>query len=229
LTIEQTIGLAVSTLLEVVILSGLVARGRLGRCLAFTCYLVSILVTTVLTLAQPDVYAQRVPWQRIQVVYASLRHLMALELAFHTFKAFPAARRTARSFLWAMTILALAAPFMFGSDLTNHDVVSLQVVPRMSLAAMGLFAGLGALILWFRLPIDPMHKAIIMGIVPYLLLYSALLTFTRDVGKDVLDWINLVNTLAWIALMSFWAWVAWRPRRKDEGGSSLGLPGERLS
>ena len=229
MTADQAIGLAVSTLIEVAILSGLIVRGRLGRCLAFTGYLTSVFVTTLLALAQPEVYLQRVPWQRLQIVYASLRHVMALELAYHTFKAFPAARRLARTFLWAMTFLALAAPFMFGSDLTDHDVVSFQVLPRMSLAAMGLFAGLGALILWFHLPIDPMHKAIIMGIVPYLLLYSALLTLTRDIGKDVLDWINLLNTIAWNALLIFWAWVAWRPRRADEGFAGLRTPSNSVS
>lgn len=210
----QTLALALTALVECIILAGLISRQRLSRCLGFTAYIASVLLHTVMVLTFPDTFGQFVIWRYAQIVYASLRHVMALELALHTFRAFPVARRLARSFLWVMSVLALATPFMFGSDLTSLTTMLLDVVPRMNLAAVGLFTGLGVLILWYRLPLDPMHKAVIMGIVPYLAIYSVLLRAARDLGSKYFGIMDYTNQFAWIIVTVFWAWVAWQPRRQ---------------
>lgn len=208
----QVVSLAVSVIIELIVLVGLVARRRFSRCLGFFAYLASVLITTLMVVVRPDLFFVFQFWRTMNVLYAALRHVTALELAFHTFRAFPAARRLARSFLWLMSVLALAAPFMFGSDLTNPTMVHTDVLPRMNLAAIGLFTGLGVLILWYRLPLDTIHKAIIMGIVPYLAIYSVVIRVIRDFGPGYESFANAINTAAWLLVTSFWAWVAWRPR-----------------
>lgn len=209
--IGQTLGLVLTALVEMAVLSGLFSRQRFGRCLGFAAYLTSVLVTTLLVVTLPNVFFRPYPWQVMQIAYASLRHVMALELAFYTFRAFPVARRLARSVLWITSVLALALPFAFPADLTNFATVYLEVVPRMNLASVALFFGLGALILWYHLPLEPMHKAIIMGIAPYLSIYSLLLHAVRPHPAYV-DMAEYANQFAWIALTVFWAWVAWQPR-----------------
>lgn len=214
--IGQLVSIVVGTATGLVVLAGLVARQRLARCRGFAVYLSFVLVTTLLFVVLPDIFYWRSVWGKVQFGYALLRHVVGLELAFHTFRAFPAARRLARSFLWAMTILALAAPLPFlTADFTTIKGV-LDLVLPMNLAALSLLFGLSVLILWYRLPLEPMHKAIVMGLVPYLSVYSLMLKAMRDLGPNWTEPLNTANTIAWLALCVFWAIVAWRPRRADD-------------
>jgi len=69
------------------------------------------------------------------------------------------------------------------------------------------------LILWYRLPVDAFQKAILVGWVPYLLVFSAALNYVGDYGKEFIAATNYVHTLAYLGLLLFWARAAWQPAR----------------
>lgn len=208
----QVVSLALGALLALSVLSGLIVRGLLSRAIGFAAYLLSISVSALLMVGWPKTFFRFEPWLAMEVTHAFLRHLVAVELAFHTFKAFPAARRRIRVFLWAMTIFALAAPFIVPAELFDRGGLRFGVLPRMLYAAVWLFTGLGALVLWYRLPLSRLHKAILMGFVPYLLVFNVLLNALGEFGLVHLDIVNFINAAAWMIVAGFWAWVVWQPR-----------------
>ena len=72
--------------------------------------------------------------------------------------------------------------------------------------------GIAALILWYRLPVDPMHKAILVGWVPYLLVFALGLKFLADHGWDKwLPALNYISTTAYFLLLVYWTRAAWAP------------------
>ncbi|HEY6554723.1 MAG TPA: hypothetical protein VI669_15305, partial [Vicinamibacteria bacterium] len=86
-----------------------------------------------------------------------------------------------------------------------------KVQPRVISACVWLFTMLAALILWYRLPVDSFHKAILLGWVPYLLIFSAALNYVGDYGPQFLSISNYVHTAAYLGLLLFWTRAAWAP------------------
>jgi hypothetical protein len=74
-----------------------------------------------------------------------------------------------------------------------------------------LFTGMAVLILWYRLPVDTFHKAILTGFVPYLLIFTIGLNALDSYGWNIRDLINYVHTTAYLLLLAYWAWAAWAP------------------
>jgi len=72
-----------------------------------------------------------------------------------------------------------------------------------------VFTAIAALILWYRLPVAPLHKSILLGYVPYLLFDAIFLEAFVQKGWDH-DVIAYVNQSIYLLLVSHWAWVAWR-------------------
>ncbi len=213
----QVAALLVGAFFGIVVLVGLSARQRLRHCLAFSVYLAFVVTLTLLLVTLPGVFYWLTVWGNVHFGYALLRHLVGLELAYHTFRAFPAARRLARSFVWVMTAVALAAPILFLPDDFTNRSSAIDLVLPMNLAALSLLAGLSVLILWYHLPLESMHKAIAMGLLAYLALYSLTLEGIRSLPAHWTEPLNAANSLAWLALCVYWAIVAWRPRRAGDG------------
>lgn len=202
--------LAVALLLEASILSGLVVRRRLAHNMSFALYLLSVLVADALTLFRPDVFMHARPWVLVQVLHAMLRHLVAIELAFYVSRAFPGARRRFRVFFWMMTLATLAVPLLWPGDLVNTVTIVTKVLPRVLYTAFWLFVGLGALVLWYRLPLQSMHKAVLSGFVAYLVLATFALNLLRHWGVVHREVTGYLNSLGYVLVLAFWARAAWR-------------------
>jgi hypothetical protein len=130
---------------------------------------------------------------------------------YRTFRAFPAAHRTARAVVLVVLCLTLVAAVGATPDQADaHNLVT-QVQPRVLSATVWLFTALAALILWYRLPVESFHKAILLGWVPYLLIFSAALNYVGEYGPQFITITNYVHTLAYLGLLAYWARSAWAP------------------
>ena len=72
-----------------------------------------------------------------------------------------------------------------------------------------MFTAIAALILWYRLPVAPLHKSVLLGYVPYLLfqlVYLHLLVARSWENRAI----GYLNQAAYLVLVSHWAWTAWR-------------------
>jgi len=160
------------------------------------------------------VYALHPTWETymlLQIVAAALRLGLALELTNCIFGAFPAAAVTARRvMLLILVATAVTAMATVPPDAT-YTRMHAESVPRMASAAIWMLAALAALVLWYRLPLAPLPRAILMGYTPYLLLFTILTSLLFGPGSPhVRVWVGYLSPLAFFILTNYWLRVAWR-------------------
>lgn len=195
--------------LLVVTLAGLIARRRWSAWYAFTLYIAVVAGFSFAFVAWPDVFWQPHVWLVQTSVVNALRFAVAIELAARTFHAFPGARSTLRPVLLALLgvtlVLVLAIPV---TDADYRTVLG-EVQPRLLNGTVWLFTAIAALILWYRLPVAPLHKSVLLGYVPYLLFELVYLRVFVELGwrKEAFGYIY---PAAYLLLVGHWAWVAWR-------------------
>jgi hypothetical protein len=213
-------------LLILVVLVGLYVRRRLSVCYAFTAQQAFILATDLLMIF--GYFYEKKYW----VVFQSLSHLLtflvALEITYKTFRAFPGARATARGVLIAVLCVtffaALSASLGATSPSAEHDpelqtlprlgAILLLILPRLLNGAIWLFTAVAGLILWYRLPVDAFLKAILVAYVPYMLIYMLALNAVEAYGLKVVEqYLRYSDPIAYMMVIAYWGYAAWRPFR----------------
>jgi hypothetical protein len=205
--------------LLLVTFAGLIVRGRWRQWYAFALYLPVMAGFSLVFVAWPDVWTPS-GWVVQANVLNAVRFAVALELAARTFRSFPGARSTLRPILLILLIFTFAAVTAFPSSALDYETFLNDLQPRLLNGTVWLFTAIAALILWYRLPVAPLHKSILLGYVPYLLFQLVYLRafVTRSWQLPLLGYLNQA---AYLLLVSHWAWVAWRadvPLRTDRPG-----------
>jgi hypothetical protein len=222
--------------LVLTVLTGLCVRRRYRACYSFVPYLLVVLGADLLLLLGPKRiesdgilmnllgakgFYSRSFWLMKELTINVLRFAVALELAYRTFRAFPGARSTARGVLLLLigiTLVSVLAVTPQLSALNSDDRIE-QVVgrlqPRVLNGTVWLLTGIAAVVLWYRLPVDRFHKAILTGLVPYLLVFAIGLNAieTSNWSVRMVESVNYFHILAFQLLVAYWAWAAWAPFR----------------
>ncbi len=204
------------TTLSVAGLTGLAARGRAGRCVSFTAYLACLAVASLLTSFVSDPSWRF--WLTIESVQGLLTLAVVFELALRMLVRLPrAAALAGRALgvvlaltllgtlarLWVVLPQVLLAP---SGERLAYEISSL-LLPLVSYGAAFLCTALLAVANWYLLPLDPLHRGILVGFSVYLVLFSALLISLRG-GHD--QALSRVNSSAFLLLLGAWNWAAWR-------------------
>jgi hypothetical protein len=204
--------------LILVVLCGILAKKRYVTTVVFTAYLAVVFLTDLLIVAWPGTFYTTGFYALKEDVINGLRFAVALEMAHRIFRAFPSARQTARRVLRVLLAATLVAVLFATADSSDAPALLDRVQPKVVSASVWLFTVLAGLILWYRLPVDAFHKAILVGWVPYLLVFSAALNYVGTHGSGVIEVTNriieitnYVHTLAYLGLLVFWARAAWAP------------------
>ena len=107
------------------------------------------------------------------------------------------------------TVLAASWEFV---KLPDFEEIIEQIQLPQLIGVVWLLMGIAILILWYRLPVDRMHKAILMGWIPYLLIFSGGLKLAEIYGwGTTIPWVNYVTSGAYFLLLTYWARAAWAP------------------
>jgi hypothetical protein len=210
--------LLVGNLLLMAVLIGLFVRRRLRLVYSFPVYLVAVMVLSSLSGLWPARFNTWSFYWFKQWVYTVLETAVALELTVRVFQAFPAARRTARGtflLVLAVTVVAVwSAPTgqTAGARVQEQwaDLV-LALHPRIANGTAWLFGALFALILYYRLPLHPLHKAIAFAFMASLLLITFALDLVRRTDFAALSLVSYAGSLSYTLMTAYWARVAWRP------------------
>jgi len=193
----------------VVLLAGLLRRGKARLCWSFLAYALAILVGNSMVSLWPDRFYNPPFWVLKQGVYDALKMAIAVELAWRAFAAFPGAMRAARRVLLALlaiSTLALASLTPPSSYLTLWEWQ-----PGIATAAVWLLTATALLVVWYQVPLHPWPRAIMLGLAPYLLVFVAALDLLRRHGWAAFrEGAGLLDSLAYLSLVVFWAWAAWR-------------------
>jgi hypothetical protein len=217
MSIAQLVIFALTNLLLLAALVGLVWRRRVHLAYAFPAYLLAIIVLSSLVALWPArLHTWSFYWVK-ESVYSVLKVAVALELVVRVFRAFPAAGRAARVvFLMVLATTVVAAwsatPPSPGAGRSQADwahlVLSLH--PRITNGTAWLFGALFALILYYRLPLHPLHKAIAFGFMAYLLLLTFGLDQVRRTDFAARPLVSYASSLGYAAAAAYWARAAWR-------------------
>ena len=205
-----------ATTVAIMALAGVVVRRRVGVCWTFVPFLGVIVAADLLVLIWPEHFFRQWFWLGKELLVNLLRFALALELTYKTFRAFPSARATARGALLGVLLVTLVIVFAGTGDLEPPEgapalgpLIS-RVQPRVVNGALWLLSAVAGLILWYRLPVHPLHKAILIGYVPYLLVLTVSLNLIDNQGWDIREQVNYLHTSAFLAAVVYWAVAAWR-------------------
>jgi len=226
--LQIAIGVA-AMLVEIGLLAGLVRRGHHRREPFFALYIAGVVVTN----GALGLWYRWDVWLIHQAVTAALRFGVALGLGVAVFRHFPAAGLAARRVALFVLFVTLAGLFASRPEVSYTHIVSV-VVPRIANGAVWLFTGLAALVLWYRLPLTELQKAILLGFAPYLLVFTVAMNALGSVGWQLRNVVGYVDNLSYLALMGYWCRVAWRanalePAVAPAGPRPAALPVERAS
>jgi hypothetical protein len=200
-------------------LMGIVWRGRAHLCWSFVAYLLTQLVCNVLFSFWPDRFFEQWFWILQQGLDDALKMGIAVELGFRIFQAFPGAQATARRVLFFLLVATSLA--LIGIPVaSSYGDVLFEWQPRVLTGTIWLMNGLALLITWYRVPVHSYHKAILMGFVPYLLVFTTLLTLLGQ-HAWLFRVIQSADALAYMLLMSFWTWSAWKPETQPDVSAAV--------
>ena len=200
-------------------LVGILTRRRAHLCWSFVAYLTAVLVCNSLVSFWPEHYFKPWFWILQHGLYDALKMAMAVELGFRTFQDFPRAQYTARKLLFGLLIATSVA--LIGIPVgSTYGVVVLEWQPRVLTGTIWLMNGLAILITWYRVPVHAYHKALLLGFVPYLLVFTTVLSLLRQHGWE-LPYVRSAEPAAYMLLMGFWAWASWRPEKRPQASPAL--------
>jgi hypothetical protein len=208
LTIAQTAVACLAQLAMALAVAGLLFRGHAGLCRAFVAYLTFALTCNVLITVWPDEFFTMPFWIFEQFVLDILKIAIGLEIAYWTFLGFEGARDMAKGALFLLLVGTLAAVLALHHE-DAEGVVLLGLQPRMATATVWLFTALAALIAWYRIPAHPVHMGIMVGFVPYLVIFTTVLRFMTAFGWG--ETLATLDPMAYAVACAWWAKMAWRP------------------
>ena len=167
-----------------VILAGLLVRRRAASCWSFVAYLAAVGLTDLLIVLWPQRFWRQDFWILKENVHNLLKLAMALELMVRIFQPFPSAYVAARRAV-LLVVAGLGALIWFAlRHGTDYIAVVGRLQPNVKDATVWLLAALGGYCLWYHLPLDSLHKAILIGLVPYLLVYSVVMRAVVALGWE---------------------------------------------
>jgi hypothetical protein len=196
------------SVLQIFVLFGVLVRRRhYQRMPLFTLYAGGSALSSVVV----GLHYTRETWMLQQVVMAALRFGMALELTYCIFGAFPAAAVTARRVMLVILVATALTAISASTPAAVYTRSHAEAIPRLAAAAVWILTALAVLVLWYRLPLAPLPRAILMGYAPYLLIFTISLSLLFDAGSQHLrPWLGYMDTLAFFVLINYWIRVAWR-------------------
>lgn len=144
-----------------------------------------------------------------QGIYDSLLFGMSLELAIRTFAAFTGIARLVKLSLGAA--VALSTTVIFLATPVSPDYASfIRFEPGITAAGIWCLAFVGLLIVWYQIPVPPFTRAIILGYVPYLMVFTVYTDLITRLGWGAIQNLNLLNAVAYDAVAAYWVYAAWR-------------------
>ena len=204
-----------SRLLLVAIVVVLLYRNKYRYCYFFAVYLAAQMAVSVVGGFWPVLSQTWSGWADKETLYALLRLLILAELAMLIFRALPRARRRAQILLLLATLL-LAIALRWLSDTDSAYVLAREITSRFSYVTVWGLISLLLLVVWYRVPLLPFHKAILHGMLWLLLFHFAAVWAVRLVGGPAAG--NIYNT-AQLGILALWLRAAWLrdpPSEADE-------------
>jgi hypothetical protein len=191
-------------------LVGIVVRDRVRYCASFTAYLAAVFTGEMLVIASPALFFTPKSWMVREVIYSLIRVGVAAQLAATVFAAFPGAKARARRVLF-LTLIVTASMMIGMPAAFTYKAVAMDWLPRVMTGTVWLMTGIALLVVYYRVPLDPFHKAILTGFVPYDLVCVTLADLMQRHGfQGFVAYGNVIQPPAYFLLLAYFARESWR-------------------
>ena len=210
MALAERILLGCSLCLTCAVLSGLVARRLYRLSYGFTAYLAAVALSETLIFLWPARFFTWNFWLVKETTYGLCKLALALELTFLAYQAFPSAHHTARRVILLVLLLVLALVLVGVPEGSDFPTLARELLRRLAEGTALVFTAVWGLVLWYRLPLHRLHRAILRGLVPYLLVFAAARSLTLALGWNVRTTVNLADAGTYVLLLAYWAWEVWR-------------------
>lgn len=195
---------------------GLLVRRRAHLCGSFAVYLAATLAGNSMVSFWPERFYTRSFYILKESVYNVLMLCIAAELAYRVFRAFPGALARARLVLAPMlgmvTLGIISVPW--GTDFL--DIVT-RYHPQIQTGIIWLLSATAVLAIWYNIPLHFLHRALLLGLSSYLIVFATLANILRSFGYDRMrEMLGMVDAYAYLALVTWFAITAWRSEEAFE-------------
>lgn len=198
------------------ILVGLLVRRRAHLCWSFTAYLATILTANSMVSFWPERFYTRWFYILKESVYNVLLLCIAAELAYRVFQTFPGALARARLVLAPLLAVITVGVISVPRGTDYIDIVT-RYHPQIQTGVIWLLSATAVLTVWYNLPLNPAHRALLLGFSSYLIVFVTTSNLLRSFGYDRLrETVSFVDTYAYLALVTWWAFTAWRSEETFE-------------
>jgi hypothetical protein len=164
-------------------------------------------------------------WVLKEALLRALMAVLAVEISVRVFGHLPGARRWA----WSAAIAIIVGTGMtigdahgvrLGDAYAWPRVIVVDVLPRLAVGAVLLCLSVLLVMARFRVPIDPLHRAVLFGVAAFLVVYAGPLGSAEGhpIGRFV---VYHVTPLIYLGVLSVWAWAAWRVEPRVAVGRAL--------
>jgi hypothetical protein len=196
--------------LVVLIIIGLLRRRYVRFCWSFLVYLSAVWAFDRLGDLMSDRSDYYTIYSAKETMLDVLKFVVALEIWQKSFCSFPRARLRV-GILLALVLLATAIGTLTVSmDVDPYDALLSLISPRQKAGALGLFAVVVSGAWWYRIPLHPLHRAILLGFAGYLVLATLLASLLGLLGQEARWVLGRIDVAGYFAVSIWWAWAAWR-------------------
>ena len=197
-------------------LVGLLIRRRSQLCWSFLAYLAAILTGNSLVSFWPEHFYNQSFYIMKACVYDVLKLCIATELAYRVFRGFPGALARARTVLAPMMAIITIGVISVPAGTDYLDIVN-RYQPQIQTGMIWLVSATAVLAVWYNLPLNRLHRNLLLGFSSYLIVFVTTANILRSFGFERLrEMINLVDAYAYLALVAWWAFTAWRSEEAFE-------------
>jgi hypothetical protein len=191
-------------------LVGILLRGKQVQCLSFAGYLLLVLIPSLLIGASPERFYRFDFWLLTEMVHNIAKLVVVLELTARMFRGFPGAQATAQRGVLLVLGLTYAAVLLEVSRGPTLRELATDAPSSLLNGICWLYLALAGVVLWHRLPIRALHRAIVFGFASYMVVSSYALTLISRSGWELRQQAVHLSGLAWLSLMAYWTHAAWR-------------------
>ena len=187
---------------------GIVRQRKLSQCFLFSVYVAVATFFTALILLFPSAYTPEAFMVK-QGIYDSLLFAMSLELSYRAFSAFTGIANRVRGLLALAVAGSSAAIFLLTpTNPAYSDIARYQ--PGITTTGIWCLAFVAMLIVWYQIPVPAFTRSIVLGYVPYLVVFVVCADFTARLGWGEIRNLNILNASAYDLAIGYLAYAAWR-------------------
>ncbi len=193
-------------------LAGLFLRGHVRIARMFASYLAFVVFCDITLALWPGLWTWE-GWLFRHTMYDLLKLGIAIEVAYLVFLGFPGAAQSARAVLFLFLAGTLVAVLAMPTDPSSYGQRFLvgEFRPRIENGLAWLFTMTAALVVWYRIPLHPIHRAIMVGFVPYLVVFTTIMRLVLEYGwKGWGGYLMALDPWAYLSAAIWWAWACWQ-------------------